>query len=160
MDFIDNKDIINNVHFSETQYKLVTIGTVLDEIYRYLLNSNGDQDYFGKFKHLIETQEYDSECIQYDVPSGNIFNCIKNKKIIHGIKQIINKSIISNKYKDVYFRYNESVNVFQDSYEIYMKNQKLFGNEYILLQTIDKTHFKNCTTEFIDNLFIDSFDNM
>eukprot|EP01084_Bolivina_argentea_P157126 273817_1 len=67
---------------------------------------------------------------------------------------------MGNECKDVYFKYSDSINIFPGSYQIYFKNENLFGNEYIVLQTIDKTYFKNCTTEFIDNLYINAFNSI
>eukprot|EP01084_Bolivina_argentea_P058512 106844_1 len=53
-----------------------------------------------------------------------------------------------------------SLTIVAGSYNIYLKNETLFGDKYIFLQKIDETCFKKCTTEFIDNLYIDSFDNI
>eukprot|EP01084_Bolivina_argentea_P031709 58694_1 len=144
MDDIDNKHIIDNAHFSETQYKLVNMNgcTVLDEIYQYLEN-NVDVCNVEKFQNLIQTEEYDSDCIEYDMPNGNIFNriqLIQNEKVIliHAIVRIVSQARINNKYNDIYFKYNDSLSIFPGVYEIHFKNKKLFGDKYILFQTIDE----------------------
>eukprot|EP01084_Bolivina_argentea_P031708 58693_1 len=123
MDDIDNKHIIDNAHFSETQYKLVNMNgcTVLDEIYQYLEN-NVDVSTVEEFKHLMEVEEYDSDCVEYDIPNGNIFNCIENKEDIH--HEITQIMIKSKKYEDIYFKCNESFNISPGSYQIYLKNEK------------------------------------
>eukprot|EP01084_Bolivina_argentea_P058513 106845_1 len=65
-----------------------------------------------------------------------------------------------NDCQDYVNKFNHSLAIVAGSYEIYLKNEKLFGDKYIFLQKIDETCFKKCTTEFIDNLYIDSFDNI
>eukprot|EP01084_Bolivina_argentea_P140270 246643_1 len=166
MDFIDNKHMIDNVHFSETQYQLVNMNNctvlMLDEIYQYLENKV-DTHHVDAFKNLIQNEEYDSDCVEYDMPNGNIFNCIQTiqkDEVIPAIQRIIIQSHINNKYKNIYLKHNESFNIFPGSYGIYFKNKKLFGDKYILLQIIDETYFKNCTTQFIDNLHIDAFNSI
>eukprot|EP01084_Bolivina_argentea_P041039 75728_1 len=73
MDFMDNNNIINDIHFSETTYKLVHV-------------------------------------------KGNRSNALGTSE-------------------DLYFKYSDSpFSVHEGSYKIYVKNEKFFGDKYVLLQ--------------------------
>eukprot|EP01084_Bolivina_argentea_P173278 300124_1 len=71
------------------------------------------------------------------------------------------KQTTKHKRKCVDFKYCDRINIFPDSYEIYFKNETLFGDKFILLQYIDQeTYFQNCNSHFVDSLWIDPCDNI
>eukprot|EP01084_Bolivina_argentea_P253795 426458_1 len=148
MNVIDT-NIIDNIHFLETEYKLINKNNwqVLDKIYQYIAHTV-DKYYVDKFKNLIENEEYDSDSVEYDIPNGNISNCfqvIQNEHVIDAIQRIVIGSHVNNHSKQIYLKYNDGFSIFPGSYEIYLKNEKLFGDKYLLLQQIDEIHFKDCT---------------
>eukprot|EP01084_Bolivina_argentea_P256081 431021_1 len=171
MDFVDTQNIIDDKHYSQTLYKLVKMSdeiersgdsTDLDKIQTLLWNINDCTDYVNKFKHFIEIEQYDTESVEYDIDmsSGNIFNCIQNENVIDCIKYVINQTNTSIMSDDIFAKYNHSLTIVAGSYNVYLKNEKLFGDKYILLQQIDKTYFKDCSTQFTDNLYMNSFNNI
>eukprot|EP01084_Bolivina_argentea_P085551 154633_1 len=129
MVFMDNINLVNNEYVSETQYKLVKADkwTILDEIYEHLLKANVTMDSIDKYTHFLQMEEYDSDCVEFDLSIGNILNCIQNQEVIDEIKQIFEQPRTNNKYEDKYFKYNESFIICPGSYEIYLKNEALFG---------------------------------
>eukprot|EP01084_Bolivina_argentea_P097240 174825_1 len=116
MDAIDHTHVVDNVHFSQTQYKLVNTNnqTSLDKIYQYLTN-NIDGLSVEVFKNFIEEEEYDSDCVEYDMPNANILNCIQliqNAEIVEAIHRIVTQPNVNHRSNDVCFKYNASFNIF------------------------------------------------
>eukprot|EP01084_Bolivina_argentea_P054605 100134_1 len=63
--------------------------TFMDEMYKYLRQVAVNQDSIAELKAFIDSEEFDSESIQYDASNdrGNIENCINDKKCIESMKK-------------------------------------------------------------------------